>query len=38
MNALIYSELYFHKTEINRFGPISGGVFLTQRMMQLFCS
>jgi len=30
MKALICSELCFHKTKINRFGPISWGVFLTQ--------
>ena len=30
MKALICNELCFHKTEINRFGPNSGGVFLTQ--------
>jgi len=31
MNALICNVLCFSKTEINRFEPISGGVFLTQR-------
>jgi len=30
MKALIFNTLCFGKTEINRFGPISGGVFLTQ--------
>jgi hypothetical protein len=29
MKALIISLLCFDKTEINRFGPISGGIFLT---------
>jgi hypothetical protein len=31
MKALICNALCFGKTEITRFGPISGGVFLTQR-------
>jgi len=33
MKALIYSELYFHKTEINRIQSNSGGVFLTQEII-----
>ena len=32
MKALICKVLCFHKTENDRFGPISGGVFLTQRL------
>ena len=34
--ALICNELCFGKTEINRFGPNSGGVFLTQRIIEKF--
>jgi len=30
MKALIFNVLCFHKTEINLFEPISGGVFMTQ--------
>lgn len=26
------------KTEINRFGPISGGVFMTQKWLEIFNS
>jgi len=33
MKALICNALCFHKTEINRFGPNSGGVFLTQEII-----
>jgi hypothetical protein len=29
--ALICNKLCFHKNEINRFGPILGGVFGTQQ-------
>jgi hypothetical protein len=30
MKALVYNALCFDETEIERFGPISGGIFLTQ--------
>jgi hypothetical protein len=33
MKALICNTLCFGKTEINRFQSISGGVFLTQKVI-----
>jgi len=36
MNALICNALRFDKTEINRFRSNSGGVFLTQGLLNLW--
>jgi len=36
MKALICNALCFKKTENDRFGPNSGGVFMTQRFGRIY--